>query len=180
MSTLRLLSLALGASLCCVAAASADPVMPNVNLGLWDIKASSQVNGDLQAMAAARMKGLSAQQKVIAQGMMANIAKTITAPAEYQECLTADDLKNGFKPDPQADKDACTETLTSSSATALDATIVCNGQDKVNGTMHFDTPTPIAMTGTIDMTIVESGVPVRITRTLEGTWLQADCGNVKP
>ena len=179
MSTLRLLSLAAAASLCC-AAASADPVMPNVNLGLWDIKASSQLNGDLKTMIASRMKGLTAQQKVIAEGMASHIAAAITAPVAYQQCLTADDLKNGFKPDPQSGEDHCTETLTGSSSTSLDATIVCKGPDKVNGTMHFDTPTPVAMTGTIDMTIVEQGASLKITRSLAGTWRQANCGSVKP
>ncbi len=181
MPSLRLLSIALVVTVGAAAAVrAAAPVPLNVNLGLWTIKSVGQVNGDLAAAAASQLQGLSATQKKMAEAMMANIAKAITAPITYQQCLTAKDLANGFKPDPNADKNGCTETLVSSSPTALDATIVCTGQDKVDGTMHFDAPSPDAMTGTIDMTVSVQGVGLQITRQLQGSWVSADCGKVKP
>ena len=54
-----------------------------------------------------------------------------------------------------------------------------NGQ-KATGTMRFQAAGPRAVTGTVDVVATNGTRTMTIKNTIQGKWLSADCGTLKP
>ncbi len=178
MSTLRILSLALSLGVAGVAVSQAAPVSLNVNLGLWEVTSTGQTSG-APPIPTAQLDALPPAQRARIEAAMSAAMAASNKPHVYKECVTAESLQRGLNPDPQMANN-CKQTVVSSSPTAMEVQIECTGRQKTTGTVSFETSGPAAMSGTVDMTVTDGTHTMNVTRQLQGKWLGADCGTVKP
>jgi len=179
MSTLRILSLALSATVCFVAASRAAPITLNVNPGLWQVTSTGEVSG-APPIPQEQLAKLSPAQRAKVAAAMAAAMGSANKPIVFKQCVTAESLQRGFEPDPKMGPNSCTETVVSSTPTAMDLQIECTGPQKASGTVHFEAATPAAFAGKVDITVTDGSHTMKVSRTLQGEWQGADCGNVKP
>ncbi len=177
MSTLRMLSLALSASVCLAAASQAASVSLNLKYGLWEVTSTGTTSG-APPIPAADLANLTPAQKAKMTAALAVAMAASNKPHTYKSCVTAESIQRGFK-DPEL-SNGCTQTVAASTPTSMEVQIACTGRHQMSGTVHFDAPSPQAMNGTIDMTVSEGGNVMKINRQISGKWLAADCGSVKP
>ncbi len=177
MTNLRILSLALAASVCWAAASQAAPVSLNLKYGLWEITSAGTTSG-APPIPAAALANLPPAQKAKIQAAMAAAMASANTPHTYKSCVTAESIQRGFK-DPEL-SNGCTETVVSSSPTDMEVKIACTGRHQMSGTVHFQASSPEAMNGTVDMTLADGGNSMKVNRQISGKWVSADCGNVKP
>ncbi len=177
MSKLRILSLALGASVCLAAAGHAAPVSLNVQNGLWNMTTAGTTSGT-PTIPAAQLAKLSPAQRAQVAAMMAAALATADKPITYQSCVTPESLQHGFK-DPEL-SGGCTETVVSSTATEMNVKIVCTGSHHMTGSFHVQASSPQAISATAEMTVTDGGGAMKVNRQITGKWVSADCGDVKP
>jgi len=100
-------------------------------------------------------------------------------PVVNKSCITDKqlaDVKN-FAP---ANRPDCKQTILKNTASEVDAKIECTGKGAASMTGSFKSSSPEAYTGTLQGTVSEEGQSIPISNTIEGKWLSADCGSVKP
>ncbi len=177
MSNLRILSLALTATLISAAASQAATVSLNLKYGLWEITSAGTTSGVPQVPAAA-LANLTPAQKAKMQAAIAAAMASAGKPHTYKSCVTAESLQRGFS-DPEL-SNGCTETVVSSTPTDMQVKIACTGRHPMQGTFHFQASSPEAIDGTVDMAVTEGGSAMKVNRQISGKWVAADCGDVKP
>lgn len=177
MKTLRMMSLVLATSVSWAAASEAASVSFNLKYGLWEVTSVGTTSGT-PPLPAAALANMSPAQKAQMAAAMTAVMASINKPKTYKSCITAESLQRGFK-DPEL-SNGCTQTIVSSSASEMEVKFVCTGREKMAGDVHFQTPGPEAMSGTVDMTLSEGGVTMKMNRQMTGKWVSADCGDVKP
>jgi len=74
----------------------------------------------------------------------------------------------------------CKQTVVSATATSEDIHVACSGRRTMDGTFHFEAPTPMTMQGHINMSFSEGGRSMSATTEVHGHWLSPNCGSVKP
>ena len=166
MSNLRTLSMALAASVCLAAASQAAS-----GLAQSEIR---PVGGDLRpAPPAARRKfrrsalaNLTPAQKAKMQAAIAAAMASSSKPHTYKSCITAESIQHGFR-DPEL-SNGCTETVVSSTPTDMQVNLACTGRHPMTGTFHFQTSSPEAMSGTVDVTVAEGGNAMKVNRQISG------------
>jgi hypothetical protein len=96
-----------------------------------------------------------------------------------QVCVTEATLRNGFGG--AGVGRGCARTVVSSSATALELHIACAGERQASGSFTLRAADAETVNGTIELQMTsKDGTPLALRRTMEGHWLAADCGDVKP
>ena len=177
MTTLRMLTVALTASVCLAAASEAASVSLNLHYGLWEMSSAGTISG-APPIPAADLAKLSPAQRAQMAAVMAAAMGAANKPRTFKSCITADSLQRGFK-DPEI-SNGCSETVLSSTSTDMEVKVACTGRHQMDGTFHFQAASPDAVNGTIDMSVMEGGNTMKINRTITGQWVSADCGKVKP
>ncbi len=177
MSKLRILSMALAASVCLAAASHAAPVSLNLKYGLWEVTSAGTTSG-APPIPASTLANLTPAQKAKMQAAIAAAMASSGKPHTYKSCITAESIQRGFK-DPEL-SNGCTETVVSSTQSDMQVKLACTGRQQMTGTLHFQTSSPVAMSGTIDVTVTENGGSMKVNRQISGQWVSADCGDVKP
>ena len=100
-------------------------------------------------------------------------------PHVYKSCVTEKKLRQGFDPSEHSSGERCKSTVLSSSASMMDVRVECVGErrgEHTSGHFHFVASSPLAMNGTIDMTMSDGARTMRVKRVMKGQWLSADCG----
>jgi hypothetical protein len=70
----------------------------------------------------------------------------------------------------------CTQALTTNSATALDLTLNCTGNNASRTAhIHVDAPASTAFKATVNNTTTNNGRTMTVNGTITGKWLAADC-----
>lgn len=154
MSRLKTALLGLGVSVGAVAIAHAGTVL-NLKAGLWETA----------ALVTMSMPGMPNMPQV--------------KPVTNKSCVTEkelEDLKN-FAP---ANRPDCKQTILKSTSSEIQAKIECTGKDAANMTGTFKSSAPTAFSGVLNGTVTEEGQTIPISNTIQGKWLGADCGSVKP
>lgn len=177
MSTMRMLSLALCASVCFAAASQAASVSLDLKYGLWAITTTGTSSG-APPVPAADLANLTPAQRAKVAAAMAAAMGAANKPHTYKSCITAASLQRGFK-EPDL-SNGCTQTILSSTPTDMQVKVACTGRHPMKGTFHFQASSPEAIAGTVDMTVSEGGRSMKVNRQISGKWLAADCGTVKP
>ena len=101
-------------------------------------------------------------------------------PHVYKSCVTEKSLQHGFNPASTAPGNVASRPSLSSSGSMMDVRVECIGERRGEHTrrpLPFRGANPLAMNGTIDMTMSDRGHNVRVKRVMHGQWLSADCGN---
>jgi Protein of unknown function (DUF3617) len=102
-------------------------------------------------------------------------------PHVSTECITAESLQRGIDLDEKRGND-CQERVVSSSSSEMDIQIECKGpQLASSGNLHLTATGAERLTSIIHMNLSD-GAQNKMTmrRVIEGKWIAADCGTVKP
>ncbi|HMN47342.1 MAG TPA: DUF3617 domain-containing protein [Povalibacter sp.] len=153
------------------AAAGAERL--NVKTGLWEIESLTQMGGTLPLSKDLKARLTPAQIAKMQADWKAEAAKGPERDVS-QECITAKDIEQPFH---AANADGCRQTFVSTSRTAQEVRLVCEGERKGSGVLEISTPTPQSMTGTLDMKFGEGAEVFTMKGTLKGRWLGDDCGD---
>ncbi len=145
----------------------------NVRMGLWEVTSTTAIGGQMPAIDTGKM---TPEQKARVEAAMKNLAGGHTNVVK--DCLTKEKFeKRSFL---TQDRDGrCTQTLTTNTASVLDATATCTGPNASTVHMHFEALSPTSVKGTMNMTSTEDGRTMTGTGTISGKWLGADCGATK-
>jgi len=154
MSKLKMVLLSLSVSVGAVAIAHAGPVL-GLKAGLWETTALMKMS----------MPGMPSMP----QGQ----------PIVEKSCVTAKDLEDAknFAP---ANRPECKTTILKSTPTEIQAKVQCTGEGAANLTGSYKSSAPTAFSGVLNGTVTAEGQSIPISNTVQGKWLGADCGSVKP
>jgi hypothetical protein len=95
----------------------------------------------------------------------------------YKSCITEKTLRRGFDTSQSNAERKCTQTILSSSASAMDGREECTGgRTRANGHFHFAASGPMTVDGTVDLTITDGSHTMTIKHVTHGKWVEADCG----
>jgi hypothetical protein len=160
----------------CISAGQAEPVTLNVRSGLWEITASGQGSGmpPIPEEALARM---TPEQRAKFQAAMAARTAGAGKPHVYKSCITEKTLRRGFDTGESNAERKCTQTILSSSASAMDGREECTGgRARASGHFHFAASDPVTVDGTVDLTITDGAHTMTMKHVMHGKWVGADCG----
>ena len=155
-------------------ALAADPSL-DIAPGLWEITMRAESTGDLPVPEEALARMSPEQRAKLEATMRAAIAQ----PHKLKECLTAEKIRQGLALDPQKNP-SCTRTVVSSSPILLDMHETCTGANPRTATVHVEAPDPHTMHGTVHTDMTRNTRTMTVKGTMDGTWLGADCGSVRP
>jgi hypothetical protein len=157
---------------------AADEAHLNVNPGLWEVTTVSQTSGQMPVPEEMLAK-MSPEQRARIQEAMKQVMERAREPRVFKECITAQQIRDGLRK-AMMDRESCKRTVVSSSATLLEMHEECTGRQQSTGTYRFEAPDPGTMHGTIDMVMTRGTHAMNVKGHIDGKWLSADCGNVKP
>jgi hypothetical protein len=183
---MRLIAIRLAASsvLAClalaVAAAGALPVPP-VKPGLWEVR-TSMLDADGHEVAAPEQAALSRmppeQRARMAEAMKARGLSMPDANGATKACLTKETFESGAWQQ-AASNSGCTTNFSTQSATTWKWHSSCTAmKSESDGETVFTNAEGYKTKVTTTLTV--TGKTKTTTRMLQGKWLGADCGDIKP
>ncbi len=179
MSTSRVLFAGFALNACAVAAYAAAPITLNLRPGLWEMTSSAQTSG-MPPIPQEMLDRMPPDRRAKLEASIAARQAAGAKPHMRKTCVTPKSLQRGLKFDERAES-GCEQTVTSSTGKTMDVQIACRGaRQRTTGTMHFIAAGPESVRGTIDMTIGDGTHNMNVKSVIEGKWLAADCGDVKP
>lgn len=161
-----------------VARAAADDAKLNVNPGLWEITTTATPGGDM-TIPEQLLANVPPDKRAQAEAAMKAAMEHATKPHTFKECVTEQQIKDTLSA-AQQQRPGCQATVVSSSRTLLEIQQKCTGQMSQMGTYRLAAPDPATMHGTLDMAMTEGGHTMTMKTEVNGKWLNADCGSVKP
>ena len=97
-----------------------------------------------------------------------------------KHCVTQADLDKGFEGMSDMGRGQCTRTVTERSATVRAGIFTCTGAEPSSGSYRFEATSAEAVIGRWNATIGDGGKSMNMKAAIQGKWLGADCGDVKP
>lgn len=94
-----------------------------------------------------------------------------------QNCVTKDDIAKGLLPESGED---CETTLTQIDKKRFKSTEICKGDSPSTSEAEFQLHSPTHYTGKGKTTHMADGKSVEMAFTMDGKWLESDCGDVVP
>jgi hypothetical protein len=149
----------------------------SVNTGLWTTKMVITQSGQA-AIPDEVLARLTPEQRAKAQASLQARLNGQPITRTSQNCLTADELKNGsvFNPD----KQQCTEKLLNSSPTSVEFTVNCQEQSMQSSThLTLTAADPGDVTGTGTTTVTANGRTMTSNTQFTAKWLSASCPSSK-
>ena len=167
-------ALTCGAALACLAAA---PKL-DVRTGLWEVTSVGETSGmpPIPAEALARM---TPQQRTQFEVQMKAAMEASNKPDVRKVCVTDRTLERGMDLNDRQ-RATCKRSVLASMASVMDVRMECTGSEKSTGTFHFQALDRQTMHGNFNMVVADGANSMTIKRTIDGKWLGADCGTVKP
>jgi hypothetical protein len=159
-----------------VSPGQAEPVTLNVRPGLWEMTVSGQGSG-MPPIPAEALARLTPEQRAKFEAAMTARMAGADKPHVYKSCITEKTLQRGFDTGESNAQRKCTQTILSSSASAMDGREECNGgRARMSGHFHFVAPDPVTVNGTVDLTINDGSHTMTMKHVMHGKWVGADCG----
>jgi hypothetical protein len=152
-------------------ALAAEDIPLNVKAGLWQVTAQGQHNA-MPPMSPEALANMTLEQR-------ARLEAELNDPQVYKSCLTQKEIEHLFEVGPGM-KGRCKGKTSSSTPALREGTVQCGTATSV---YHLEAPTPEAIRGSWEMTMAGPTMaikPATLRYNLQGKWLSADCGNVKP
>jgi hypothetical protein len=161
--------------------ASASSLTLHVSTGLWEIVSKVKMSGmeNKMGVSPSQMADMPPASRARLQAAMAAVNGVHTNTVK--SCVTQKDLDRPFHPGGMNEPGVtCNETVLSATSTDESIRVACSGRRTMDGTFHFTAPTPGTMNGHMDMTVTDHGHVMNMTSELQGRWLGASCGAIKP
>jgi hypothetical protein len=182
MRALRMISVGVCASVVALLAArAADNTPLNVKPGLWEITSEGR-NSGTPPIPPQMMAQMSPEQRAQMEAHLKDMMAKQAQRHVTQRCVTQQEIDKGFDKLNSMTKGKCTQTITASTPTRREGRLQCTGTTTGSGVYRFEAPNPESFSGTWDwnMTTGDSGSGMKLKNTMQGKWLSADCGSVKP
>ncbi len=167
-----------------IATAATDHI--NIKPGLWEVTSTSNskgtppVSSEQKAEMDKRMAQMSPEMRARIEAAQKNSQAKQAQPHVRKSCITKEDLDKPFALAEGKDDGNCTRTVLKSTSTVQEVRVDCTlGARKSTGTIHIEAPTPLAWSGTMDITVLNTGGDIKIRTNVSGKWLGPDCGDVK-
>jgi Protein of unknown function (DUF3617) len=170
------LALALGAAAVLPARAADGPSF-KVKPGLWQMTTDTERSGapPIPAETLARM---TPEQRA---RLEANFQRSLgPRHGVTPHCVTQADLDKGFEEIADMGGGQCTRTVTERTQTLRAGTFTCTGREPSSGSYRFEATSAEAVVGNWNARIGEGGQTMTMKAAIQGKWLGADCGDVKP
>jgi uncharacterized protein DUF3617 len=150
----------------------------DVKTGLWEITSIGATTGAppippealAQMTPEQRAKMESAMRAAIARNNQSHVSKS---------CITQRQLEKAPDFAEQHDK-SCKQTVVTRTAAVVETRVECSGPQKRSGTFRFQALSRETIRGEVSMVLSGGDKTMTSKFTLDGKWLGADCGNVKP
>lgn len=180
MHSARIIAVGIAISIGALPALAADNTPLKVKPGLWEMTSDSEHSGAPPIPPEALAKMSPEQREKLESAM-----KGAMAPQHRvdKHCVTQADIDKGFDRMDQMGRGKCTQNVTSSTATLRQGSFTCagaGGPGSSSGTYRFEARNPESVVGTWDMTMSNGGNTMKMKSAMQGKWLGADCGDVKP
>lgn len=170
------LALALGIAAALPALAADSPTF-RVKPGLWQITTDTERSG-APPIPAETLARLTPEQRA---RLEANFQRSMgPRHGVTPHCVTQADIDKGFERMSEMGGDQCTRRVTEQTATLRAGTFSCTGREPSSGSYRFEATSAEAVVGSWNATIGEGGQTMSMKAALQGKWLGADCGDVKP
>lgn len=188
-----------------VLSAQAEPIKVDMKAGLWENTMTWDADSakEMQAMQTDQMKvameqmkeqfaNMPPEQRKQMEAVMAQAGMEIkddsisfqndqvqisSSGTTAKTCITQAEIDRGELPD---DVEGCTSTLKKISATRFKSTYVCSGEEQSTGESEVNFHSPKHYSGTGTMVHVMNGEKRTMNFKMEGKWLGANCGDIKP
>jgi hypothetical protein len=112
----------------------------------------------------------SAMQEAIGRNNQPHVSKS---------CITQKQLEKAPNFAEPHDK-SCKQTVVSRTTSLIETRVECSGPQKMTGTFRFQAQSREAIHGDVSMVMSDGNKTMTSKHTIQGKWLGADCGNVKP
>ena len=173
-------SFLLGLAVCVgsmVLAYAADPAF-DVKTGLWEVTSTGSMSGAPPIPQDALARMTPEQRAQMEAAMQAAIARN-NQPHVSKSCITQRQLEKAPDFAEQHDK-SCKQTVVTRTAAVVETRVECSGPQKRSGTFRFQALSRETIRGEVSMVLSSGDKAMTSKHTLDGKWLGADCGNVKP
>jgi hypothetical protein len=149
----------------------------NVKPGLWEVTSDSEHSGTppIPAEALARM---SPEQRAKLEAAMQQSMGPQHRVAK--RCVTQADIDKGFADMEHMGHGNCTQNVASSTSTLRAGTFSCTGPENTSGTYRVEARSRESVVANWDVTTSNAGNTMKMKSAMQGKWLGADCGSVKP
>lgn len=153
----------------------ADPL--DVKTGLWEITSAAPPAADAAPqLPADALAKLTPEQRAMVQQRMAGASAGRKTPPRKM-CVTEATLARGPR---DRDQSSCKRTLTASTPQLMEFHVECTAPHPGSGTFRVKAADQESLTIDVDMVVTDNSTAVPIQRHMQGRWLAADCGSVKP
>jgi hypothetical protein len=156
---------------------AADPAL-DVKAGLWELTSTGTMSGapPIPQEALARM---TPEQRAKMESAMQEAIGRNNQPHVSKSCITQKQLEKAPNFAERRDK-SCKQIVVSRTASVVETRVECTGPQKMSGTFHFQALSREAIHGDVSMVMSDGNKTMTSKHTIQGKWLGADCGNVKP
>jgi hypothetical protein len=156
---------------------AADPSL-DVKTGLWEITSTGTTTGAPPIPPEALAKMTPEQRAKMESAMQSAIGRN-NQPHVSKSCITQKQLEKAPNFAEQHDK-SCKQTIVTRTSSVVETRVECSGAQKMSGTFRFQAVSREAIRGEVSMGLSNGGNTMTSKHMLDGKWLGADCGNVKP
>jgi hypothetical protein len=94
--------------------------------------------------------------------------------------VTQADIDKGFERMEHMSGADCAQNVASSTSTLRAGSFTCSGRENASGTYRFEARSPESVVANWNVTVSNGGNALNTKSTMQGKWLGADCGSVKP
>ena len=162
-----------------VGTSAAPSITLRVNTGLWEVTSEVAIRG-APPIPAAMLDKLPPERRARLMAAMQASMANVTKPHVTKSCVTQKDLDRPFHGMPDEPGLTCKETIVSATSTVEDVRVACTGKRTMDGSFHFEAPTPATMRGHVTMSFSEAGRSMSSVAEMHGQWLGPNCGSVRP
>jgi hypothetical protein len=150
----------------------------NVKTGLWEVTRTQTSEGQMPIPAGMLAK-LTPEQRARMEARMKEHSGAQTRTTTYKSCVTKEELDKGDAFGGE-EKEACTETIESSTSTRAQVKLVCSMQGiSGEGTFEIEALSPESTKGSTHITSTGGGRMMTVNSTFTAKWLGTGCGDVQ-
>jgi hypothetical protein len=151
-----------------------------IKAGLWEITTDGQ-NSDLPPLPAEAVARATAEQRAALDRMYDILARNAKRHV-FKSCLTQKEIDRGVDDDlVDTTHDKCSNTVATATSILHERSLQCSGGRGTSGTYRLEAPSPESLSGGWHLTWGDPGqTQLEMKHSVQGQWLSADCGSVKP
>jgi len=158
-------------------ALAADNTPLNVKPGLWETTLDSERSGTPPIPPEALAKMSPEQRAKLEAAIQQSLGPQHRVA---KRCVTQADIDKGFEGMERMGHGNCTQNVTSSTSSLRAGSFSCTGAQTTSGTYRVEARRPDSVVANWDVTVGNGDKAMKMKSVMQGKWLGADCGSLKP